>query len=136
MNALFPLGFSGPTGLYLGIYVLTMSVHVLFMNYTVAGTGALVALKISGRDESPSAKLLSDWLTAALSMAITAGVAPLLFLQILYKAPFYTANLLLFNRWMLIVPALILGFYMLYLAKSSWAKQRPWIAKLPPLRRC
>jgi hypothetical protein len=45
-------------------------------------------------------------------------VAPPLPLQILYKQRFYTANLLLFNRFMLLLPALIVAYYMLYLLKS------------------
>ena len=54
-----------------------------------------------------------------LGLAITAGVAPLLFLQVLYRRQFYTANLLLFNRFMLLLPALIVAYYMLYLIKSQ-----------------
>ena len=51
--------------------------------------------------------------------AITAGVAPLLFVQVLYPRHFYTANLLLSWRWMVLVPALIAAFYLLYLLKSE-----------------
>jgi hypothetical protein len=63
-------------------------------------------------------KVVRDWLPAILGMAITTGIAPLLFLQILYKRQFYTANLVLFNRFMLLLPALIAAYYMLYLIKS------------------
>lgn len=63
-----------------------------------------------------------------LSGAITAGVAPLLFVQILYKEGYYTANLLLFNRWMAILPVLIAGFYGLYLLESGWLTRRAnWV---------
>jgi hypothetical protein len=62
--------------------------------------------------------MIRDWLPFALGTAITAGVAPLLFIQVLYMKPFYTANLLLFHRWMAIVPVLILAFTLLYLLKS------------------
>ncbi len=60
-----------------------------------------------------------------LSAAITAGVAPLLFVQILYQRAFYTANLLLFHRWMAILPALLVGFYALYLLKNWPDRSRP-----------
>ena len=63
-------------------------------------------------------KVVCDWLPAILGLAITAGIAPLLFVQILYKHQFYTANLLLFNRFMLLLPALIVAYYMLYLVRS------------------
>ena len=45
--------------------------------------------------------------------------APLLFVQLLYQRRFYTANLLMGPRWGAVVPALIVGFYALYLAKAS-----------------
>ena len=69
------------------------------------------------------------------SAAITAGVAPLLFLQILYQREFYTANLLLFNRWMAILPVLIVGFYSLYLIKGDWLWQQRWPLRAVVCRR-
>ena len=54
-----------------------------------------------------------------LGAAITAGIGPPLFVQVLYQERFYTANLLLFGRWMAILPVLIAGFYMLYLLKTE-----------------
>lgn len=130
MQALFPFGFPGPTALYLTLYVLTLGVHAVLMSYVLAGSGYVAAIAVLRRDRDPAARVLVDWLPAALGTAITAGVAPLLFLQILYKERFYTANLLLFHRWMAMVPVLIAGFYLLYLAKShtvqAWA--RPWRA--------
>ena len=54
-----------------------------------------------------------------LSAAIMAGVATALIVQASYRHNFYTANLLLFHRWMAILPVLIVGFYLLYLLKSK-----------------
>ena len=66
--------------------------------------------------------------------ALVPGVAPLLFLQILYKREYYTANLLLFNRWKAILPVLIVGFYAIYLLKSWWLTRRAgWIAAAVPI---
>src|SRR5690606_9115623 len=48
----------------------------------------------------------------------------ILFIQLLYKHPFYTANLLLFHRWMAILPVLIVAFYLLYLQKTAWLERR------------
>jgi hypothetical protein len=61
-----------------------------------------------------------------LSAAITAGVAPLLFVQILYPQQFYTANLLLSWRWMIVIPVLIVVFYLLYLLKMDLMVRRSW----------
>ena len=130
MDRLFPFGFPGATAFYLGLYVLTLVVHGLFMNYVLEGVGYLAVTAIGRRRdgdglESVSIRsVLTDWMPFATSAAITAGVAPLLFVQILYKKNFYTANLLLFHRWMAILPLLIVGFYLLYLLKTDWIRRR------------
>ncbi len=132
MDAPFPFGFPGPTAFYLATFVLTLVSHVVFMNYVLAGTGVLFVRLFREKKEGPDviAELLRDWLPFALSAAITAGIAPLLFIQILYKKAFYTANLLLFHRWMLILPALIVGFYLLYAQKTAFVKARPRVRLL------
>lgn len=135
MDAVFPIGFPSATAFYLVLYVLTLAIHVIFMNYVLAGAGYLAAVSIfTGgetvrRHKTPMAMILRDWMPFAISAAITAGVAPLLFIQILYKTSFYTANLLLFHRWMAIVPVLILGFYLAYLLKSKTLGQWPAILR-------
>jgi hypothetical protein len=135
MDTIFPFGFPFATGFYLTFYVVTLMIHVAFMNYVLAGTGYLAARFVlrGGRDiagaadsaPARSARTLADWMPLMLSGAITAGIAPLLFLQILYKRSYYTANLLLFHRWMSILPVLIVGFYALYVTKTAWAKRTP-----------
>jgi hypothetical protein len=134
MDQIFPTGFPLATGFYLVFYVFTLIIHVVLMNYVLAGTGyvavaRLLTLRGSERPTGIMTATLTDWLPFALSGAITAGVAPLLFLQILYKESFYTANLLLFNRWMSILPVLIVGFYLLYLWKSRPAGRWPMIVR-------
>lgn len=66
----------------------------------------------------------------ALSGAITAGVAPLLFVQILYRQQFYTANLLLGWRWMVVIPVLVIAFYLLYILKSKAISGLPLVVRL------
>lgn len=136
MDSVFPFGFPFPTAFYLMFYVLTLVIHVVFMNYVLAGAGylAVVSVFTGGetiqRQNTPTALILRDWLPFAISAAITAGVAPLLFIQILYKERFYTANLLLSHRWMAIVPVLIVGFYLAYLLKSKTIGRWPSIVRV------
>ena len=124
MNTLFPFGFPWPTVLYLVLYVVTLVIHVAFMNYVLAGSGYIALVRLFGGDKrgssGPMVTTLRDWTPFMLSAAITAGVAPLLFIQILYQHNFYTANLLGYHRWMAILPILIVAFYMLYLLKAKW----------------
>jgi len=135
MDRLFPIGFPAATVLYLVLYVLTWVIHVVFMNYVLAGSGylAVVSLFTGGvhqRQRSPFALVLRDWMPFMISAAITAGVAPLLFVQILYKHRFYTANLLGSHRWMIILPILIVVFYLSYVLKSRRIGTWPVLLRL------
>lgn len=133
MDTIFPFGFPAATAFYLTLYVLTFVLHQAFMHYVLAGSLCLTWFTISHGAESvswsrqPLQATLRDWIPFLLSAAITAGVAPLLFIQIVYQYQFYTANLLLWWRWMVVVPVLIVGFYLTYLVKS----QRLWTWPYP-----
>jgi hypothetical protein len=112
--------------LYTALLALTWAAHFLCAAYVLAGTGWLAARSLrtgSGATE-PIERVLRDWLPFMLSAAITAGVAPLLFVQVVHAQAFYTANLLLFGHWMAILPALIAGFYLLYVLKSGAERRR------------
>ncbi len=125
MHAMFPFGFESHLSFYLVVYVLTLVTHVFLMTYVLAGSIWLAWSTIFPghqslpRTRQPLAMILRDWMPFALSGAITAGVAPLLFVQILYRQQFYTANLLLGWRWMVVIPVLVIAFYLLYVIKSK-----------------
>jgi hypothetical protein len=109
--------------LWLALYVLSFALHAVLVSYVAAGAGyALIAAVRHSAD--PIAARTRDWLPFMLGAGITASVGPLLFLQLLYQRRFYTANLLMGPRWGAVVPALIIGFYALYLAKASEARRR------------
>ncbi|MCB9559265.1 MAG: hypothetical protein H6708_02515 [Kofleriaceae bacterium] len=134
----FPFGHGTTTGIYLILYVVTLALHVVLLSYVLVGAGWLAVAGLRGRDDDPVSRTFRDWLPFALGAAITAGVAPLLFVQVLYQQRFYTANLLLSHRWMAVVPALIVGFYALYLGKTAraaaWpARRRAAVASLAAL---
>jgi hypothetical protein len=111
----------------LALYVATLALHAVFIGYVVAGT-AFALVQSLRRADDPLAATVRDRLPFMLGAGITAGVAPLLFIQLLHQQRFYTANLLLGPRWMAVVPALIAGFYALYIAKLSTRWRRPALA--------
>ena len=118
---MFP--FDAPAGstIYLVLLVVTFALHQALVGFVLTGSAYVLGRALRGGDDALAAAS-RDWLPFALGAAITAGVAPLLMVQVLYQPRFYTANLLLFHRWMAIVPALIVGFYLLYLGKSRRAQ--------------
>jgi len=104
--------------LWLALYLASFALHAVFVSYVAAGTGYALIAALRGSAD-PIAARARDWLPFMLGAGITAGVGPLLFVQLLYQRRFYTANLLEGPRWGAVVPALIVGFYALYLAKAS-----------------
>lgn len=120
METLFPFGLPMTTAFYLVLYLLTFALHHALMHYVVAGTIFVTWQSLfESENAKPITAIIRDWMPFLLSGAITAGVAPLLFVQILYPNHFYTANLLLGWRWMVVIPILILVFYLLYVVKSA-----------------
>jgi len=126
MDQIFPFNLPAPTAWYAVLYVVTLLMHIVFMSYVLAGSimlgvagfRGMLGSKAKPSDWSAVTTILKDWMPFVLSAAITAGIAPLLFVQILYQQEFYTANLLSFHRWMAILPVLIVAFYLLYLLKA------------------
>ncbi len=136
MDSLFPLSLPAASAFYMTLYLLTFMIHHAMMHYVMAGSlyiawaTAFPGSSATPRSEQPLALLIRDWTPFMLSGAITAGIAPLLFIQILYQKSFYTANLLLGWRWMLIIPVLIIAFYLLYLLKSSVITKWPSVVRV------
>ena len=130
MTDLFPFTLPGSTSLYLLLCVVTLVIHFIFMSYVLAGSVWVMFGLFAPRGAmSEITAVLKDWMPVMLSGAITAGVAPLLFIQILYRQQFYTANLLQFHRWMAILPILIVLFYLAYLIKAHGDRQT-WIQRI------
>jgi hypothetical protein len=103
----------------LALYLATLALHAVFVSYVVGGTAYALVQAARGRGDDVLADQVRDRLPFMLGCGITAGVAPLLFVQLMHQQRFYTANLLMGPRWVAVVPVLIVGFYALYLAKHG-----------------
>jgi hypothetical protein len=120
----FDGSIGGPVeSLWLALYLVSFALHAVLVSCVAAGAGYALVAAVR-RSADPIAARTRDWLPFLLGAGITAGVGPLLFLQLLYQRRFYTANLLMGPRWGAVVPALIVGFYALYLAKASERRRR------------
>ena len=103
--AVDPAGLPGPPWLFHVLLVFTFFLHLIFMNLTLGGTLlALIAHLKSGGRRDDYRGVLAGRLTAintyGISLTITTGVAPLLFIQVLYQQYFYTATILLAPVWL------------------------------------
>jgi hypothetical protein len=135
MDTTFPFGLPGATALYAALYVATLALHWFCMQTMLGGSLYLAVRALRGQQSvaDPLAEQIRSWMPFTVSVAITAGIAPLLFQQILYRKAFYTANLLLPYRYMLIAPLLIGVLYLLYVMKSRWIGTRPRSARMAPV---
>jgi hypothetical protein len=115
--ALDPAALPGPPWLFHVLWVLTFLIHLVFVNMVMGGS-VLAALVGRGR---PGAREIQSFFVElngwAISFAITFGIAPLLFMQVLFGRFFYTATILLAWWWLGMLGILTLGYYLNYIAK-------------------
>lgn len=121
-----PAGLPGPVWLFQTLLVVTFFLHLLFMNLAVGGSllAWIAHVVARGRGNEPHG-VLARRLTLVngygISLAITTGVAPLLFLQVLYHQLFYTGTILMGEVWLGMLGMLTAGYYAAYLYKLKGA---------------
>jgi len=110
-----PLGVPFYPVAFQGLSILTFALHIFFVNLVLGG--AIVATwGHFCRDErwKKLSRTLAKATTINISIAIVLGVAPLLFVQVIYDPFWYTSNLL--SAWWTIIflAALIIGALAMY----------------------
>jgi len=116
LPALDPAPLPGPPWLFHVLWLLTFLIHLLFMNAVLGGTllAAFAGPRSGGRDTKLLLVEINSW---AISLAVTFGIAPLLFVQVLFGRFFYTATVLVAWAWLSLVVLLTLAYYLNYIAK-------------------
>lgn len=127
--ALDAAGLPGPPWLFHVLLVFTFFLHLVFMNLTLGGTLlAAIAHFRSGGQRDDYRGVLSSRLMAinnyGISLTITTGIAPLLFIQLIYQPFFYSATILLAPLWLAMLLLLTVGYYSAYLYKFRGAPAR------------
>ncbi len=98
------------------LLTVTFVIHVLMMN-ALFGGGVVVLLGSLRRHGAPAfaAGHTATKVPTLIALTVNAGVAPLLFLQVLYGHLFYTSSIVMATWWLAIIPLLIIGYYAAYL---------------------
>ncbi len=134
-------GLPGPLRLFEFLLPATFFLHIIFMNIALGTAVMVVPMWFASKSRPHLAdaviRLVRFW-PIAVSLTITTGVAPLLFVQTLYGHVFYTANILLGWRWLAIIGLLLAAFYLIYFvrrcaAPSAEDPRGPAILKPPTL---
>lgn len=121
------------------LLITTFTIHILLMNIML---GSAIIAFISSINREPDSSLIylekeaSQKNTFIIAFTINFGVAPLLFLQVLYGNFFYTSSILMAVYWLSVIFLLITAYYAAYIYKfnfESLAGNRKYAAGLSAL---
>jgi len=114
--AVDPIPLPGPAWLFWTLLVLTFLLHTIAMNCVVGGT--LISIAARFRHGNPFygrlAEDLARKIPSFLAATITLGVAPLLFVQVLYGQFFYSSSVILAWPWLSVIGVLTVSYYAAY----------------------
>src|SRR5271167_4095215 len=126
-----PIPLPAPTWLLSFFLFFTFVLHLVPMSVVLGG--GFWALVAAGRAREPAfrdlAARLGRWLPYWTAAAVTAGVATLLFLQVLYGPVFYAASVVIAWPWLSVVGLLLVGYYGYYFRAYRFAKS-PLVASI------
>ena len=103
-----------PLWLITVLHILTLTLHFLAMNFLLGGLIVLLFARLKGKWEVPAVRTYIRLLPSAVAATVTLGVAPLLFLQLVYYGPVYSASIVSGRFWLFIIAAVIIAYYLLY----------------------
>ena len=109
-----------PWGFFEVLLILTFFTHLVFMNAMLGS--AMIALVREMRaqpTDPPPCRDIAGQLPYTIAFAVNFGVAPLLFLQVLYGHFIYTSSILMGVYWLSIIGLLILAYSSAYLYKMA-----------------
>jgi hypothetical protein len=131
-----PIPLPAPIGLLQFLLVHTLLLHLLLMNFVLGGSLlALVSHLRTRRAGTETGQyhrrliaVLARAFPAAMAFTITLGVAPLLFVQVLYGQLFFSSSILMAWLWLAVVALLLVGYYAAYWHsfRHATSKGAPW----------
>ena len=114
------------------LLLLTFPLHLLAMNAMLGGLAVAVVEHLRGGDvRRQLAHRIAVALPLVIAFVVNLGVAPLLFVQVLYGQFFYSSSILMGSFWLLIIPVLIVAYYGAYLYDFRFQRlgaAGPWLA--------
>lgn len=117
-----PMPLPAPLWLLRTLLLLTFFLHVLFMNCLLGGTAVALVCMLRRKSSAFSARLAADLgrvLPSVFAFTVTLGVAPLLFLQVIYGHFLYASSILMAVPWLAIIGLVILAYYGTYVFSMS-----------------
>lgn len=122
-----------PAGVFYFLLVFTFILHIIAANLVVGGLvmAFVRAWKIrAGRAATGWEPILGKRLPIAMAAAVNLGVAPLLFLQVIYGQFIYVSSVLMAVYWLSIFVLIIAAYYATYAHQFALAgptPPKPWL---------
>lgn len=120
-----PIPLPAPYWVFKLLLLVTFTLHIVAMNFLLGGTVLALASRLS-RNRERANRLFADIakkLPVLLPATVTLGVAPLLFLQVIYGQFFYTSSVLIAWPWFLVLVMLTIAYYGLYYVSARTHRQ-------------
>lgn len=115
--AMDPNPLPAPYWLFEVLLIVTFFLHVIAMNFMLGGAFVALAAKWFTKDAKQGSKIFFDVvkkLPSFLAATITLGIAPLLFVQVLYGQFFYSSSIVIAWPWLLVLVLIVFAYYGFY----------------------
>lgn len=106
-----------------GLLIVTFAVHILLVNAVLGGAVVCTVRSIVSRNSVP-VKTVGKLLPSLFALAVNFGVAPLLFIQMLYGQYLYSSSVLMAVYWLSIVFLAIAAYYALYVFVGKYGAHK------------
>lgn len=110
---------SAPLELITLLHIITLTLHFVAMNFMFGGLVVILFGRMNDKWNNPVTQKFIKLFPSAMAATVTLGVAPLLFVQVVYPQQIYSAAIISGWFWMGIVGIAIIAYYFLYAAAFS-----------------
>ena len=124
--AIDPMPLPAPFWLFKVLLVLTFILHIVVMNFMFGGGLIAVWTRFFGQKNDKDQRLFKDIvpkIPSLLAATVTLGIAPLLFVQVLYGQFLYTSSIIMAWPWFLVLVLLVLAYYGFYIVSFNKDKK-------------
>jgi len=109
-----------PAWIFLSLDLLTFVLHILVINVVLGGSILLLWNRYSP-ERADLHSAMANKIPTSIALGVNFGVAPLLFMQVIYGHMFYTSSVLMATFWIMVIPVLILAYYSAYIHANRYA---------------
>ncbi len=128
------LPLPAPVPLLHFLLLLTFFLHLLLMNCLLGGVLLTVWSRLRSRtpvdEHARLANQLGKLLPSLVAGTVTLGVAPLLFVQVLFGQFFFSSSVIMGWPWFAVIPILLLAYYGIYMQSFAGEKLGAWCLPL------